>query len=300
MRALVISGGGSKGAFAGGIAEHLVQDLKTEYQLYIGTSTGSLLLPHLALGKVDKLKSIYTNLHNHDIFNVYPFVVHKKDGVYRTRMNHLSNLWMFLRQKPTFGESKSLRDLINRSFSKEEFATLAASKKRIVVTVSNLTAQIVEYKHLRDSTYDDFVDWMWCSSNVVPFMSLVTKDGYEYADGGYGNLIPIHEAISLGAKELDVIILSPRHRVVHLPPAGNAFNALLRTHDFMLQQIGRADIFSAHLEGIYSDVQIRFFYTPRILTENSFIFDPEEMTQWWEEGRAYAKSLIEDLSSPTM
>ena len=44
MRALVISGGGSKGAFAGGVAQYLIeQDKGREYDMFLGTSTGSLL-----------------------------------------------------------------------------------------------------------------------------------------------------------------------------------------------------------------------------------------------------------------
>jgi predicted patatin/cPLA2 family phospholipase len=47
MRALVISGGGSKGAFAGGVAEHLIRVQGRKYDLYLGSSTGSLLVSHL-------------------------------------------------------------------------------------------------------------------------------------------------------------------------------------------------------------------------------------------------------------
>ena len=56
MRALVISGGGSKGAFAGGVAQFLIQELCHKYDLYVGTSTGSLLISHLALDKIEKIK----------------------------------------------------------------------------------------------------------------------------------------------------------------------------------------------------------------------------------------------------
>ena len=42
MRALVISGGGSKGAFAGGVAQYLIEQHKYQYDLLLGTSTGSL------------------------------------------------------------------------------------------------------------------------------------------------------------------------------------------------------------------------------------------------------------------
>jgi predicted patatin/cPLA2 family phospholipase len=36
MKALVISGGGSKGAFAGGIAEYLIRDCCISYELFVG------------------------------------------------------------------------------------------------------------------------------------------------------------------------------------------------------------------------------------------------------------------------
>ena len=62
MRALVISGGGSKGAFAGGVAEHLMKKEKRDYDLYLGTSTGSLLIPHLANNDIEKIyENCYTS-----------------------------------------------------------------------------------------------------------------------------------------------------------------------------------------------------------------------------------------------
>ena len=62
VKALVISGGGSKGAFAGGIAQYLIEEEQKNYDLFVGTSTGSLMLTHLALGKIDELKTSITNL----------------------------------------------------------------------------------------------------------------------------------------------------------------------------------------------------------------------------------------------
>ena len=56
MKALVISGGGSKGAFAGGLAEYLITVQRREYKIFIGSSTGSLLVPLLSIGKLEKLK----------------------------------------------------------------------------------------------------------------------------------------------------------------------------------------------------------------------------------------------------
>ena len=54
----------------------------------------------------------------------------------------------------------------------------------VIVCVSNLTANTVKYKRLKECDYEDFLDWIWISCNYVPFMTLVVKDDYEYADGG--------------------------------------------------------------------------------------------------------------------
>ncbi len=78
----------------------------------------------------------------------------------------------------------------------------------VIITVSNLNTMGVEYKEAKDCTYLDFCDWVWASASLVPFMSLVTKNGFEYADGGMGNIVPIYQAIQKGATDLDIIVLN--------------------------------------------------------------------------------------------
>ena len=57
MKALVISGGGSKGSFAGEIAEHLIKTQGKNYDIFVGTSVGSLLVNHLALNKIEEINN---------------------------------------------------------------------------------------------------------------------------------------------------------------------------------------------------------------------------------------------------
>ena len=61
-RALLISGGGSKVAFMGGLAKFRLEESQLNYDFFIGTYTGSLLISHLALGKVETIKRGYTNV----------------------------------------------------------------------------------------------------------------------------------------------------------------------------------------------------------------------------------------------
>ena len=41
---LVISGRGSKGVFGGGVAQYLMENESKEYDLFLGTSSGSLMV----------------------------------------------------------------------------------------------------------------------------------------------------------------------------------------------------------------------------------------------------------------
>jgi len=58
----------------------------------------------------------------------------------------------------------------------------------------------------------------------------------------------------------------------------------------MLNQISVDDITIGQLEAKQRNVDIQFYYTPRVLSEQVFIFDPEQMTEWWEEGYAIGES----------
>src|SRR5210317_333188 len=146
MRALVISGGGSKGAFAGGVAQYLIEEKKIDYDIFIGTSTGSLMVSHLALKKVEKIKNVYTNVNQRSIFNSCPFLIKRKGGVETIRINHFNVLRNLLSGSKTFGQSLNLRTLIKNTLTLEEFNTLKNSNLEIVVTVSNLSLNQVEYK----------------------------------------------------------------------------------------------------------------------------------------------------------
>ena len=297
MRALVISGGGSKGAFAGGVAQYLIDELHTNYDLFVGTSTGSLLISHLALGQVDKIREVYTSVNQHSIFNSCPFVIKKdKFGGGQIAINHFEVLKNFFKGKKTFGESLNLRSLIGKTLTEAEFDKLKSSEKEVVVTVSNLSLNQVEYKSVNDFSYEDFCDWIWISSNFAPFMSLVKKDGCEYADGGFGSMVPIEEAIDRGATTVDVIILETEVTYYNRLPSRNPFTLLTNIHNYMADRIEKQNIRIGKFVATNKGVIINLYYTPTVLTTNSLIFEKEKMTQWWDRGLHYAKQKNSELN----
>ncbi len=296
MRALVISGGGSKGAFAGGVAEFLITQAKHQYDLFVGTSTGSLLISHLALNKLDKIKDVYSGVNQNSIFNNCPFLIKKKHGVETISINHWKVVKNFIRGKKTFGESENLRHLIRNTMTPEEFAELKQSKVDVVVTVSNLSRNQVEYKSIHDCTYEEFCDWIWISSNYTPFMSLAKKNGCEYADGGLGSLVPIEEALNRGATEIDVVVLHTEVSQLNRVPVRNPFELITTLFAFMLDRIEKQNIRIGKLVANQKDAIINLYYTPTVLTTNSLIFNKDRMTLWWKKGYLYAKNKNEAIT----
>ena len=291
-KALVISGGGSKGAFAGGLAQYLIEESKQEYSLLLGTSTGSLLISHLAALRIPEIRRAFTHVTQASIFCNNPFIVKQKGKLFKTKINHFNVVKNFIKGKKTFGESSNLRWLIEREITPSIFNQIKNSHKEVVVCVSNFTLNTIEYKTLSECDYNDFLDWIWISCNYVPFMSLVIKNKFEYADGGFGCIIAIEEAIRRGATHVDSILLSTEVQQLNRMRSRNAFDLVLSTLDYMGDQIIQDNLKVGYLLAREKGVSLRVFHTPKVLTTNSLIFDQEEMERWWREGWEHAQNEI--------
>ena len=121
MRALVISGGESKGAFAGGVAEYLIDEKKFNYDIFFGTSKGSLLVTHLALNKIEKVNASFTSVSQKSIFDNCPLTINHKNGFDSIGINHFNEMKNFIRGRKTFGESNNLRKLITKQITQRSF-----------------------------------------------------------------------------------------------------------------------------------------------------------------------------------
>jgi len=292
--ALVISGGGSKGAFAGGVAQYLIENDKQEYDIFMGTSTGSLLVSHLAVNKINSIKQAFTHVTQASIFSNNPFVIKQKGKIVKTKINHFNVIKNFIRGKKTFGESLNLRQLLSKEISPSLFESIKTTSSEVVVCVSNLTLNKIEFKSISDCSYDDFIDWIWISCNYLPFMSLVVKNRYEYADGGFGCIIAIEEAIKRGATHVDAIVLTTEEQQLNRMRSRNAFDLLLSTFDFMGNQIYLDNLKVGELLAKKYNVKLRLFYTPRVLTTNSLVFNQQEMEQWWSEGWEHTRKMLKN------
>jgi hypothetical protein len=289
-RGLLISGGGSWGAFGGGTLARINGD----YETIIGVSTGSLLAPLAALKEWELLKEGYTSVNNDNIFDKYwykPLPINS-----RGNLNPLAIAISLLLGEKTVCTSNAMRKTIDTFFPEKYFNELRVLKKEILVGTQNL-AQVpskIHYFSSLDVNYEEFKDWMWCSASF-PFFTSLVKKGWQsnsgafhvgnWSDGGISDLIGIDQLMMKGYKEID-IVLHRSHIIEKLE--GNIIHNLM-------------DNFTANINAMRYEIEFEYFYErikrlnkqgakvtvywlPRKLSNNCMVFNQEEMLSWWEEG----------------
>lgn len=286
-KGLAISGGGAYGAYAGGILQYLISDKGNDYDIVVGTSTGALMAPLAAMQQIDSLKKAYTHVTNEDIYNVNPFNIEngKVKGIKKWNA-----VWRILQGKESLGETKKLRKTIEEFLPQALYGQLQNTDKQVIVAVTNLNKQRAEYKENYLNGRQDFIDWMWASASVPVFMSLVEKDGADYVDGGLVDHNPIHLLFERGCRSIDAIMLRPKMEVPEFSKNENVLNVIMHSIGTMVHEISQDDEQIAELMALKYDVEINFYYMPEELTSNSYVFNPKEMTRWWEQGYQIAST----------
>lgn len=283
-RALVISGGGAKGAWGGGVAQALFETEGKTWDEFVGCSTGSLLITKIAAEEFEELKQMYTSVDMDSIFSVNPY---NKKG----KLSIWNAIHRLIKKKTSLGESGNLKKLLLRNFTKSDFEFLNQINKTLIVTAVNMTKGEVEYFQANQLSYESFVDMIIASTSVPIAMDLVNYNNCQYLDGGIMEHIPIEKAIKDGATEIDIIVHRPKEFKNDNWKPDNMLDVLTRTIDLLQREVSFSDATIAELTSdIKENITLNFYYTPYELCRNSLIFNKEEMLKWWGEGYEYVIS----------
>lgn len=293
MRSLCISGGGSMGAWAGGIVENLHNSGK-RWDNYFGTSTGSLMIPLISIDEIERLKTAYTTISPNDIFLYNPFKVQRKiGGDFKFKLDHFNIVKNFMvNGTRTLGDSSNLKYTVKNILSESDFNKIRYLNREISVTVCNISTETLEIKKSSEESYNDFIDWVVASASAIPFMSLVEKNGYEYADGGILRFVPIIEAIKSGSTHIDIIILMEENEKIRIEKVRNVLHLISKMIKMFFIRGKKDDIDLMSLSKSIkkdSEVILQAYFLPRKITNNPYIFDSEIMKRWWNEGFEHSK-----------
>ena len=292
-RGLVVSVGGSRGAYAGGIVEYKIRS-GIVYDATYGSSTGSLIVPFAATGNFNQLKLAFTDITMDDIFTLNPFKIEKsKNGVYRYTINHWNVFKnIFIKGQSSLGDTTRLKThTIPKFFTEETYLNIINNNKNVTIIVTNISTGELEEKSVKDCTHDQFIDWMWASTCAPPFMSIPELNECHYTDGGVVSQVPIRQAILDGCDEIDIIILDKEENDWPIEHIRNLFHFQIKLLLMMMNKIQFHQTDLGYLATIAKKkIRLNFHYTKRRLTNNSLIFDKKLMNKWWDEGYEYAEN----------
>lgn len=201
---ITFSGGGDKGAFSVGVVKGLLEKGKS-YNMFSGTSTGALICPLLAAGKLDVLQHVYTNVGYENIFSGGSFTSSAINVMFKNSIYEVDNL----------------KKLIYKYYDQEVFNILYNSEILVVVCTVCMENGVItyftnkdipgtsEYRVIRWNDVNEMRDSIFASCCQPVLMPPVDIDGFNYVDGGVKEFTPIDILIKSGADSIDIIVTTP-------------------------------------------------------------------------------------------
>lgn len=224
MRALVLSGGGSKGAYHAGAVRALAEQ-GCEYDLFCGVSVGAINAAGLAQ---------YVNLSAGAEFLTQMWNTTKTDNVAKKRfLAPLCLLWA-----PSIYTVEPLKQLLNANLDTENFL-LSGKKLHILATALNSgTARVFDTFGSKEALVDAII-----ASSVAPLIYPPHKMGKgTYVDGGIRDTSPLAAAIRAGATHVDLVLCESKNLPTWDKEAKTALDYAPRVLEIMLNEIIENDI----------------------------------------------------------
>ena len=218
--ALVLSGGGAKGAFQCG-AEKYAREVKGyHWDIIAGVSVGALNGAMLAMGKYQRLFEIWNTISN--------------DKVYTGGFNLLSLVKLLFGARSFYGN-----DPLRRMLLKELEPDKISADLRIGA-VSLETGEYVEFR----GDHPDLAEAI-LASTVMPIIWTPLDISYEHrsmVDGGVRNISPIGDVLDAEPDEVVIINCTPETFDPLPGPPANILKIGERTLEILLNELFRSDM----------------------------------------------------------
>lgn len=196
-RALVLSGGGNKGAFEAGAVYHLIQTQNYHFDIFSGTSVGALNAGYLAQGGnlreqgdgIETLKERWLSIRgNRDIFSF-------------RLINIFKMLWGGALYQPV-----GLQEIIESLIIPER---LKAGKPLLIPCVALEDGELFLADSRRDEDRNEMARFLLASASMPVYFPPVQIRGKHWVDGGLRNITPLNAVLSEWPNEIVVVTTYP-------------------------------------------------------------------------------------------
>jgi len=188
--ALVLSGGGSRGAYEAGAWQALTE-LGKQIDIVTGTSVGAINGAMVAQGDLENTVKLWKEIETHMIFDV-------PEGF---KMQDYAKEFVKNKGASTTG----LKKLMEQYYDEDAIRRSAVDFGVVVVEKDSLKPR---YVWTEDMKQGQLIDYVMASASIFPAVHSYEIDGVEYIDGGYADVLPVKMAQEKGADEIIAIYLN--------------------------------------------------------------------------------------------
>ena len=195
MRAVVLSGGGAKGAYQIGVWKAL-KKLRIKYDIVTGTSVGAINGIFMVQNDFNKCNKVWNKINMKLLFEENIQDSNKKRELIK---NYSKN---FIKNNGT--KPEGLEKLLEKNINKKRFFN---SKINYGLVSYNLTTKKPVIITKKDLTNNNLLDYLIASASCYPAFTPREINNEKLIDGGYYDNLPINLALKLGADEIIAIDL---------------------------------------------------------------------------------------------
>ncbi|MDO5003277.1 MAG: patatin-like phospholipase family protein [bacterium] len=195
MKAIVLSGGGSKGSYQIGVWRAL-RKLHIKYDIVTGTSVGALNGALMVQNKFHKAIKLWSKINMQLLFG--------DEATNSTKITDVLNMYRINFFKNGGMDVKILEDVIDKYIDKDTFYN---SKIDFGLVAVNLSGKKAVQMKKKDIPKDKLNDYLMASASCYPAFQKKDIDGNKFIDGGIFDNMPINLAIDLGADSIIAVDL---------------------------------------------------------------------------------------------
>ena len=204
--ALVLGGGGAKGAYEVGAIAAL-DDLGIKAGSVFGASVGALHAAMYAQGSMDAAAALWDNIRLRDVVSEESLAIaDDAENIFDHPEKLLEFITRYAQKKGV--DVSPLMDILHKLIDEDK---IRRSGVHLGIVTTRFPSLAMVEKRLEEMETGSLIDWLMASASCFPIFPMKQVGGDRYIDGGFCDNTPVEMAVRSGARDIVAIDIG-KHR----------------------------------------------------------------------------------------
>lgn len=204
--ALVLGGGGAKGAYEVGAIAAL-DELGIKAGSVFGTSVGALHAAMYAQGSMDAAATLWDNIRLSDVVSEESLAIaDDAENIFDHPEKLLEFITRYAQKKGV--DVSPLMDILHKLIDEDK---IRRSGVHLGIVTTRFPSLAMVEKRLEEMETGSLIDWLMASASCFPIFPMKQVGGDRYIDGGFCDNTPVEMAVRSGARDIVAIDIG-KHR----------------------------------------------------------------------------------------